>query len=251
MVVSSLASGGAVVPDQPRAGNTDTHFDTGTGAAAGAYAGPGAERIMRRGSDHKRLSITRAALGLFLSDGYARVSIDNIAAEACVSKRTLYDYFGDKERLFLSVIEEAQDALRRQFIEVVDRNLTGVQDIQDVRAALVAFGRELAPGVARSQQHAAVIRLLISESPHFPALLERWSRPQREYQALAERLALLHERGILDITEPEEAACHLGSLIIGRLNNRSLFGRLPLDDAEIDRVVVGGVEVFLRAYRAR
>lgn len=222
------------MPDHTLAGDTDAHS-----LAAGA------ERIQRPGNDHKRAAITRAALRLFVTQGYGRVSIDNIAAEACVSKRTLYDYFGDKERLFLSVLDEAQAALGRQYIEIVERNLT---DVRDVRAALIAFGRELAPTVTRSRQRSAVARLLISESPHFPPLLARWSTRECEHQALADRLARLHERGLLDIPDPAEAACNFGVLVTGRLDDRSLYGRLPLDDTEIDRIVVGGVEVFLRAY---
>ena len=46
-----------------------------------------------------------------------------------------------------------------------------------------------------------------------------------------------------------EAAEFLGLLVTGRVNNRSWYGAVQLDDAEITRLVDGGVRVFLRAYR--
>ena len=52
--------------------------------------------------ERKRDAIGRAALTLFASDGYERTSVDAIAAEAGVSKRTVYSHYGDKESLFLS-----------------------------------------------------------------------------------------------------------------------------------------------------
>ena len=47
---------------------------------------------------------------LFLRDGYARTSVDAIAAEAGVSKRTIYNHYGDKESLFLSVVSGKYDS---------------------------------------------------------------------------------------------------------------------------------------------
>ncbi len=46
-----------------------------------------------------------------------------------------------------------------------------------------------------------------------------------------------------------EAAEFLGLLVTGRVNNRSWYGAVQLDDAEIAQLVAGGVQIFLRAYR--
>src|SRR5690606_30031635 len=48
----------------------------------------------------KRAAILEAAKRLFLVQGYERVSMDQIAAEAGVSKLTVYSHFGDKDSLF-------------------------------------------------------------------------------------------------------------------------------------------------------
>ena len=55
--------------------------------------------------------------------------------------------------------------------------------------------------------------------------------------------------GRLAITDPAEAAEHLLALTFNQINSRTLFGVLPIGDAEIDRVITGGVAAFVRAYR--
>ncbi|OCG89579.1 TetR/AcrR family transcriptional regulator, partial [Xanthomonas euvesicatoria] len=48
----------------------------------------------------KRAAILGAARTMFMEQGYAGVSMDGIAAQAGVSKLTVYSHFGDKESLF-------------------------------------------------------------------------------------------------------------------------------------------------------
>jgi TetR/AcrR family transcriptional repressor of mexJK operon len=203
------------------------------------------QRPLRHGSPDKRAAITQAALDVFLRDGYARTSVDTIATEAGVSKRTIYDYYGDKRRLFLSVIEETSAAQTEAFQKMLDRSL-GESD--DLEAALLAFGREFATAVARSPQRSAVMRLLVAEAAHFPELTRNWRPVGPAQQALAARLHSLARQHRLHIADPLEAAEHFGALVTGAVNNRSLFGTVDLDDTEIDRLVTSGVRAFLRAY---
>jgi TetR/AcrR family transcriptional repressor of mexJK operon len=63
-----------------------------------ASEGPG-----RRGRA-KRDQILTGARRVFLRDGFAGASTDAIAAEAGVSKRTLYAYYPSKEDLFVDVL---------------------------------------------------------------------------------------------------------------------------------------------------
>jgi TetR/AcrR family transcriptional repressor of mexJK operon len=201
---------------------------------------------LRQGSPVKRAAIVRAALEVFLREGYARASVDAIAASAGVSKRTIYDYYGDKEQLFLSALQETKEAQTEAFQQLLDRTLGKVDDIE---AALTAFGREFAAAIARSAERAAVMRLTIAEASHFPALTEPTGANRSVQHALADRLAELGEQGLLDVPDPVEAAEFLGLLVTGRVNNRSWYGAVQLDDTEISRLVAGGIRIFLRAYR--
>lgn len=53
------------------------------------------------------------AHGLFAERGFADVTMDEIAAEVGVTKPLLYNYFGNKERLYIACMEEAGDSLLR------------------------------------------------------------------------------------------------------------------------------------------
>jgi AcrR family transcriptional regulator len=199
---------------------------------------------VRTGSPVKRAAITRAALEVFVREGYARASVDAIASAAGVSKRTIYDYYGDKRELFLSTLRETREEHATGFREMLDRTLGAVTDIE---AALTSFGAEFAIELTRSAERVEVMRLMIAEAPHFPTLLE--PAGDSVQNALADRLAELAEQGLLEIPDPMEAAEFLGLLVTGRVTNHSWYGAVHLDDAEIARLAAGGVQVFLRAYR--
>ena len=55
-------------------------------------------------SARKRRAILDAARTLFLRNGYAGTSMDDVAALAAVSKQTVYKNFADKQRLFTEFI---------------------------------------------------------------------------------------------------------------------------------------------------
>src|SRR6201985_2896021 len=53
------------------------------------------------------------AHGLFAERGYADVTMDEIAAAVGVTKPLLYNYFGNKERLYIACMERAGDSLTK------------------------------------------------------------------------------------------------------------------------------------------
>jgi AcrR family transcriptional regulator len=198
-------------------------------------------------SERKRADIARAALVLFARDGYERTSVDAIAAEAGVSKRTVYSHYGDKESLFLLVIADTYDQMRERFTEVIGRMASQVTDVEK---SLIGGIREAVREVSHSQERALVLRLVIAELPHFPALLELW-RNRGITPILTDLVARLAAAGLLSANDPEQAASHLSALTFGQINNRSMMGTIQLGDAEIDQIITGGVRVFLCAYGAR
>lgn len=60
---------------------------------------------MPRDAVHTRKRILDAAYRLFRRQGYSRVSMDEIAAAATVTKRTLYYHFTSKDQLLADVLE--------------------------------------------------------------------------------------------------------------------------------------------------
>jgi len=204
----------------------------------------------RRRSEAKRSAILEAARTLFLREGYVRTSMDAIAAQAGVSKRTLYSHFADKDQLFRAVVEESTAEATRQLIAMADRHLGGTGDLEQ---RLNAFGRAWASTDAESREHQSLVLLIVSEARHFPAIMQTWRElgPEAVHRALAAHLARLAEEGLLDIDDADEAARHFAALVTSPASLRSLFGAIPLEQAEVEALVASGVRAFLRLYGKR
>jgi TetR/AcrR family transcriptional repressor of mexJK operon len=196
------------------------------------------------GWQRKHAAIAAAALALFARDGYERTSVDAIAAEAGVSKRTVYSHYGDKENLFLLAARETYDVMRDRVGDIVNRTLL---DVDDVEESLTACIREIVRTITRAPERATLIRMVISEAPHFPALLDLW-RDRGILPLITEPLARLAASGRLATDDPAQAADHLSALTFGQINNKSMMGTVPLTDAAADRIITSGIRLFMRAY---
>ena len=60
---------------------------------------------MSRTTERSREKILKAGFRLFFREGYARVSMEMIAAQAQMTKRTLYNHFDSKDQLLGAVLE--------------------------------------------------------------------------------------------------------------------------------------------------
>src|SRR5579871_4923090 len=90
-----------------------------------------------RARDPKRTSaaILAAAVREFTEKGYGGARVDGIAKRAGANKRMLYHYFGDKEALYLAVLEGAYVGIRAAESKLHLRDLDPVGAIR----ALCAF----------------------------------------------------------------------------------------------------------------
>ncbi len=66
-----------------------------------------------RSSDLSKQKILSAALDEFTAKGFDGGRVDRIVANSGVSKNLLYYYFGSKDKLFLTLLENAYAAMRR------------------------------------------------------------------------------------------------------------------------------------------
>ena len=64
---------------------------------------------MPRTAEHTRQRILEAAYGLFRRKGFVRVGVDEIAAAAGLTKRTLYAHFESKDALLAAVLASQHD----------------------------------------------------------------------------------------------------------------------------------------------
>lgn len=71
----------------------------------------------------KNEQIVEAARKLFTKYGYKKVSMDEIAKEARVTKKTVYAYFKDKDELFKFFILEEIEKMKNLVTKIEEKNL--------------------------------------------------------------------------------------------------------------------------------
>ncbi|HEV8459305.1 MAG TPA: TetR/AcrR family transcriptional regulator [Gaiellaceae bacterium] len=217
---------------------------------------PKRTELRERGRLDKRNAIVEAAKRVFLRRGYTEASVDAIASEAGVSKQTIYNHFGDKEQLFLTVIQTAQRDAEAEARGAVgdDPGLTLVEDFlgesNDLDRDLRAFAQRSARFALR-EDIVALRRLVVAEAPNHPELVAEWGRRRPELElALARAIDRQSKRGVLDVPDAALAAHQFVLLILVEALMRSSFGAHTLSDAELEAIVDAGVEMWLRCYRA-
>ncbi|MGP3632121.1 TetR/AcrR family transcriptional regulator [Streptomyces sp. 24-1644] len=200
-------------------------------------AGPRAEA--------KRLAIVGAARTAFLREGFG-VGMDAIAAEAGVSKVTVYNHFGSKEALFTAVITGALD---EPLGGAPTAALAQLADADDLRTAFVDAARAWVAAVRGNTDVAALRNLVAAEQHRFPELGTAWQGhgPEGHHPAVADALRTLTERGRLDIPHLETAIVQLYALLVFPHLVFSSYGT-AIDDAATDRLITGGVDMFLSYY---
>ncbi|GAA2349899.1 TetR/AcrR family transcriptional regulator [Saccharopolyspora halophila] len=198
----------------------------------------------RQRAEMKRTAILDAAEELFVSSGYETASVDAIAARAEVSKRTVYDHFGDKRALFQGVLERCGEALLVTVRASIDQELVEGRELRD---ALLAFAERMLTETFRSSIYAR-FRRLNAQAPPAPRLPEaQRDEPER---LLQERFAELVAGGELAATDTYRAVQHFIALTMRlaiEVLDESPAGEV--DEAELRALIADGVDAFLRAYR--
>ncbi|WNC72801.1 TetR/AcrR family transcriptional regulator [Thalassotalea psychrophila] len=93
------------------------------------------ETIIRRDSKKTAERILQAATDEFTEKGFGGARVDAVALRANSNKRMIYHYFGNKDQLFLAVLEQAYAKIRTQEHEL---HLEDIEPEQAVRT-LVRF----------------------------------------------------------------------------------------------------------------
>ncbi|TDV54940.1 TetR/AcrR family transcriptional regulator [Actinophytocola oryzae] len=198
-------------------------------------------------SAHKRAEIVAAARKVFTTHGYLGASMDAVAAEAGASKRTVYQYFADKEQLFATVVLDTVDRGHEYFRPRIE----ALAEADDLDEALRRHARGTLAGIMNPEV-LQMRRLVMAEADRFPEVgreyFERsWARTTG---LLAETFARLTERGLLKVADPERAALLYTWLVVSIPLNRTAFmgNAATYTVAELDELADEGARVFLAAY---
>ncbi len=79
------------------------------------------------------------AHALFAERGYAAVTMDEVAAAVGVTKPLLYNYFGNKERLYIACMERSGDALVEMIMRTVRQTGSPAEALNAGLRAFFAF----------------------------------------------------------------------------------------------------------------
>jgi AcrR family transcriptional regulator len=120
---------------------------------------------------NKREQIVKAAIKVFLNNGYAASSMNQVAQEAGVIKATIYSHFADKQELFKAIIEEV-------VLKKTGPDMLSLKE-QLVSLNLNQFFDKLTTTVLRlfkDDEYERLIRLVIGESGRFPEIADLYLR---------------------------------------------------------------------------
>lgn len=212
-----------------------------TPAIARVSPGPGRPKDLE-----KRAAILDAAKQLFPLHGFDGVSMDAIAAEAGVSKLTVYNHFTDKDTLFVAAIREACQ-------EQVPDELFPQQPTGPIRDGLLRIGGRFLALVA-SEAAMNLHRMILSDPRNGPRLGQMFweAGPARIIASFERFLATAVAAGQLDIPDVHVAAGHFLSLLKAHVNQRMICcGSGPAAERSDEQHIAGVVDFFLRAYAPR
>ena len=192
----------------------------------------------------KRQAILEAAKTLFLSNGYDGSSMDAIAAEAGVSKLTVYSHFTDKEKLFA-------EAVKSKCAEQLPELLFELSEDAPIDSLLLDIGRGFNT-LINSRESVELHRVMVSLAAQDSKLSKMFydAGPQRLLDEMAHLLRQADQAGKLRVDDPLNAADQFFCLIKGGTNFRLLIGCCePLQGEAAEQHVQEAVAMFLRAYR--
>jgi TetR/AcrR family transcriptional repressor of mexJK operon len=198
-----------------------------------------------RWSEKHRL-IAEAATELFLRKGYLGTSMDDVAAEAAVSKQTVYKHFSDKDQLFAEIVLATTD----QVEGLVRMVSTAIETTTDLRADLGELARQFLSTLMRPKL-LRLRRLVITTADQFPEIGRSWYEQgfERALATLATQFGLLSERGLLRAENPLLAAHHFVGLLLWIPINRAMFtGDETSNENELNSYAEAATETFMRAY---
>lgn len=179
---------------------------------------------VQRDPERTRAAILAAATHEFTAKGLSGARVDTIAKRAGVNKRMLYHYFGDKEGLYLAVLEATYAAIRTAEVGLNLRDLGPVDGMR--KLVLFTWGYFI--------DHPEFLSLLSTENMLRAAYLKRSKRIRHLHAPLVGMISELLERGGKEKAfragiDPIELYITIASLGFFYLSNRhtlsTIFGK--------------------------
>lgn len=194
------------------------------------------------GGINKKDQIIEAAKIIFLDNGFKQTSMDQIADRAKVARRTIYNQFQSKEKLFEEVINLIWKNISPYQVEIND---------QDPYQTLLNIGQAIAK-YWNSEEIRDYLRLVIAEGGQFPILPKLFYSKGKSPMIINVHNYLneLNDKKILKIDNVELAA----KQFFGMINEPLLWMRLIDNASDVtakqqNLIVESAADAFYRAYK--
>jgi len=194
----------------------------------------------------KESQIIEAARRLFLEHGYEETSMDAIAAEAGVSKRTVYSHFRSKEMLFVEIMEAMCQHFGLTPQETID------PDSPPERYLCASAKFVLAKVMDPRMQ--SVMRTIAGEAAIFPEMGQRfWALgPGNMTAKITDYLRAQDAAGVLSVPDPRLSAGMFQGMVAGPTFLPMLFtGSAPWTPDDIDYIARTATAAFLVAHKPK
>jgi TetR/AcrR family transcriptional regulator, mexJK operon transcriptional repressor len=204
-------------------------------------ARPGAGRPTREQQEQRQEELLSVALDIFLERGFEQTTIEEIAVQVGMSKRTVYAKYEDKNALFKAAVRRAIDeyTVPRAALEAA------VTDDLDLEETLLAVARVRIANVA-TPVATKLQRILIAQSYRFPELFhtafEDGAGPTVSF--LGDLFVRYTREGVINVTEPARAATAFLSLVVGGPARLIVSGN-KVGKAELEKHIRFAVGIFM------
>ena len=166
-------------------------------------------------------NIVEVASEEFALNGLSGARIDEIAARTRFSKRMIYYYFGDKEGLYLNVLENAYRLVRDGESKL---DIEGLEPMAALKK-LVEFTFD------HHHLHEDFIRMVMIENIHHGAYLERSKKIRQLNTSAIGTIEALYKRGVAEGVfrkglDPIELHWQVSALCFFNVSNRATFSNI-------------------------
>ncbi|WP_432658206.1 alpha/beta hydrolase fold domain-containing protein [Pseudooceanicola sp. 200-1SW] len=189
--------------------------------AEGEAGGDGTRRGWKQDPDAVRRNILQVAREVFATQGLSGARVDEIAARTRTSKRMIYYYFGDKDKLYRAVLEDAYSRMRQG------------EDALDLAALNpVAALRQLAEFTFDHHRHNTdFVRLVMIENVHLGEHMNASDAIAGKNSSVIRLLDDIYRRGVAaglfrrGLTALE-LHWHISAVSVFNVSNRATFSKI-------------------------
>ena len=171
--------------------------------------------ICKRNLNPMKERIIKKATDMFLKLGFKSVTMDDIACEMCISKKTIYKYFSNKEKLIEEGTELVHQKIHNLMNEIVAQKHNAIKENFEMR--------KMFKEMFQSVDHSPAFQL----KKHYPEIYEKMMASEIEdcFQMFTQNVLSGIEQGLYRPETKAEIAAKFYHTLVFSINENTQFER--------------------------